>query len=220
MTVVPTPPSRGETAIKVALDLVPWVGQALAVIYEDTQARRKARVETMANEAIARYPDGYDGFVQRLTDDQRLAEHFVRLAESAARSSMEEKAIAFGMLLADTAAAANEDEFDRLELLGFALADLESPHIRALHRLSQYPSDDDLIGELGSVQSLNDSDARKDRLRFTQSLPAPVTSTLLSHGLVEQKSDYGLFIAGLTGFGRQLLAYIREAAEKRQGSTA
>ncbi len=211
-------PTRTDTAVKAALNLVPIVGGSLAVLYEDVMARRRSRLNTFTESAFSTYPGSADDFVRRIAEDSRLAELFLESAEAATRTSVDEKATALGQILAEAATATSDDETDRAELLTIALLGLERPHVRALAALADYPSDAELYLEHGAGQheQVNADERRKARFGTVAAISAPVMSALVRHGLVSQASGYGLYIEGVTDFGRELLAYL----EGRAMSTA
>lgn len=208
-------PSRAQTAIKVALNLVPYVGGALATIYEDWLGRRRARVERIAEVALAHYAKSDEDFVRRLSEDPRLASLFVTALEAAAATAVEEKVTALGLLLADAASTADTRTFDEKELMVLALADLEWPHVRALRELAEYPSDAELSAELGSenVSAVNEDTRRRERTQLVASLPRPVVAALVRHGLVSENAGYGFYVEGITPFGRSLLDYLERKPE-------
>jgi len=208
-------PTRGETFVKMAIATVPYVGGPLGVLYEDILARRKARVSAMGIAALSRFEGTSEHFVMRLGEEPRLGGLFVTAAEAAARTTVDEKARAMGLLLADAAdARGNESSFDEKELLLLALADLEWPHIRALGELGSFPTDEELHQQGKSNQTLGASPKREDRLRAIEALPSPVLAALLRHGLVQQESAVdGLYVNGLTPFGHKLLAYLQGAVQ-------
>jgi hypothetical protein len=211
-------PSRVETVVKAGLSLVPAVGGVLATIYGDWQARRRARVERVAEVALERYVGSADEFVQRLRDDPRFASLFVTALEAAAATAVEEKADALGRLLADAASSTRAQGFDEKELMVLALGDLEWPHIHALRELAEYPSDGDLFAEhgTGNDEAVNKDPRRAERMRFVESLAQPVVAALVRHGLVTENAGFGLYVEGVTPFGRALLRYLerRPAAAK------
>jgi len=205
----PDLPTRVDTTIKAALALLPYVGGALAILYEDVLTRRRAKLEVFGKAAFERHPDGWEGFLQHLQGDARLAELFVRAGESAQTSTVRQKAAALGRLLADAATAGTEDEVDNMELLTLALIDLEWPHIRALSRLAEYPSDAEIEREPGADgKKIGEDVRRKARFALQRALSEPALSALVRHGLVGQQSGYGLYVSGVTQHGRDLLGYI------------
>lgn len=210
----PSGPTRTDTAVKAALNLVPLVGGSLAVLYEDVMARRRSRLNAFADSAFSTYPGSTDDFVRRIAEDSRLAELFLESAEAATRTSVDEKAAALGQILAEAAMATSDDETDRAELLTLALMDLERPHVRALAALAEHPSDAELYVEHGEDEheQVNADERRMARFRTVAAISAPVMSALVRHGLVSQASGYGLYIEGVTGFGRELLTYLESQA--------
>ena len=209
-----TQPTRTDTAVKAALNLVPWVGGSLAVLYEDVLARRRSRLDAFADAAFGTYPGSAEDLIGRMKVDSRIAELFLQSAEAAMRTSVDAKAVALGRILADAATATSEDETDKAELLSLALVDMELPHVRALAALAAYPSDAELYAEHGKDEHerINTDERRIARFQTVKNTPAPVLSALVRHGLVSQESGYGLYIDGVTDFGRELLMYLEVQA--------
>lgn len=222
-------PSRVDTAMKAALALVPYVGGALAILYEDVLTRRRVKVEAFGEAAFDRHPQGCEGLLRQLQVDPRLAELFVQAGEAAMTSTVQAKAEGLGRMLADAATAIDEDTFDHMELLTLALMDLESPHLRGLQRLASFPTDDELFKEHAEASGLvrdegaaavtldnlvNQDERRVERMRVQALLPPPVVAALVRHGLVTQDAGYGLYITGVSHFGRDLLRYVAAAATR------
>jgi hypothetical protein len=214
-------PSRSQTTIKVALNLVPYVGGALATIYEDWLSRRRASVERVAEVTLANYGKSDEEFVRRLREDVRLASLFVTALEAAAATAVEAKVTALGLLLADAASTTHARTFDEKELMVLALADLEWPHVRALRELAEYPSDAELYAELRSenVNAVNEDPRRRERIQLVESLPRPVVAALVRHGLVSENAGYGLYVEGTTPFGRALLDYLERKPDPSEPRT-
>lgn len=226
-------PSRIDTAVKAALALVPYVGGALAILYEDVLARRRDRLDAFGAAAFDSHPEGWEGLLHRLRVDPRLAELFVQASEAAMTSTVQAKAQALGKVLADAATATDEDTFDHMELLALALMDLESPHLRGLQRLANFPTDDQLYSEHAEATGLvrddgptavtldnlmSQDERRKQRLQVQSLLPPPVVAALVRHGLVTQDAGFGLYITGVSDFGRDLLSYVASVAADTRGA--
>lgn len=213
-------PTWGQTVIKAALSSVPYAGGPLGVLYDDVMARRRSRVERVAEEAFQRSQLSQDAVVDKLSADPRLAELLIRATESAMTSALNIKVVAFGRLVGDAVRASTDAEVDDLELLTLALADLEAPHVAALARLADFPSDADLYAEYASnnYDAVNEDERRKARMVLQEALPTPVISALVRHGLLSQKSGYGLYIEGVTDFGRLLLEYLKLSYEASEST--
>ncbi len=208
------PGSRTDTTIKAILASVPYLGGALAVVYGDVRERRQAKLQTFTETSVKTYTGSADEFVERLSHDERLADLFIRAAESAATSLTSSKAAALGRLLADRASATGDQAVDELELLTLALVDLEWPHIKGLSEMALFPSDADLkIDYPGDDQKATADARRAERFEALDQVPKPVVAALIRHGLLGQQSGYSLYVDGVTEFGRTLLGYLEEVAE-------
>ncbi len=177
----PSGPTRTDTAVKAALNLVPFVGGSLAVLYEDVMARRRSRLDAFADAAFAHYSGSDSDFVGRIAADGRLAELFLQSAEAATKTSVREKATALGRILAEAATATSDGETDRAELLALALMDLEGPHVRALAAVATFSSDAELYAEHGDDQhdQVNADERRLARFRTVATVSVPVLSALI-----------------------------------------
>lgn len=203
-----TPPTRTDTAIKVALSLVPYVGGSLSTLYGDLVERRRARVERFAQAAFTAYQGSPDDFIAQLRNDDRLAELFLIAVESASRSARNDKISALSQLLAQAASVRDGGAYDEEELLINALAELEWPHIKALKELAQHPSDKELEFEGLDSTAMSSDPRRKARFDSLDRMPTPVTQVLIRNGLLSQEAGFGLYVAGVSSFGRRALEYL------------
>ena len=204
-------PTGGETTFKMALAAIPFVGGSLAVLYDDVGTRRRRQVELAAEASFERFSSSPEALVLQLQENTRLAMLFVSALEAASRTAVSEKARALGLLLADAAERAN---FDEIELLILALADLEAPHIAGLRLIEKYRSDDELLASGEKEEDLSGHPERDARLAAIAELPEPVRAALLRHGLINQRAGYDIYIEGISQFGRRLLEYLRMAAHQ------
>jgi len=175
--------------VKAGLELVPWIGGALATLVGDIADRRRERVLDFAEVAIELVGDA-SGFLARLQANERVADMFVQAAFSAAGSSFEPKRRAMGRVVGQ--AATDDAQIDMSQLLIAVLIDLEAPHFHAL-------------GALAAARDPRSKVAADD-------LPWPVVAGLQRHGLIETMGTYngGTMIKELTPFGRQLLDYVTQ----------
>lgn len=195
-----------------ALAALPAVGGSLAILYQDVLARRRLNVTQVLSIALDGFAGSSEEFIDRFRDDERLQMVFARAMEAASRTSLGQKIRALGPLLGEASDAASDGELDDVELLLWALEDLERPHVAALQELGRYRSDDELAAD---TENIGDDPSRLERLEYTRSVAEPVIATLLRHGLVAQQSGYDLYLAGVTPFGRKLLTFLhREAANQ------
>ena len=203
-------PTTGETGVKMLLAAVPFVGGSLTVLYEDVRTRQRQQVQVAAEASFKRYASDPEALILRLQGDARLSMLFVSALEAASRTAVTEKARALGLLLAD---AADQPEFDEIELMVLALVDLEAPHIAGLRRIAKYPSDDDLLAFGETPETLSKNPERVARLQAIRQLPEPVRAALLRHGLINLRAGYDVYIEGISEFGRRLIEYLRTAAQ-------
>lgn len=124
------PPSRGETAIRAAVRLVPSVGESLGIAVDDALDRRKARAQETAGRVEIEVGD--DALLLERLEDERVQMLFAGALEAAMRSRVDAKR----RLLARVVARAVMDgaQVDEAELVTTALAQLDAPHVRALER--------------------------------------------------------------------------------------
>lgn len=141
-------------------------------------------------------------------------DRYLEISSSAVQAAMstlnEQKVTALARALGD--GLLDEAKLDMSWVVILALADLESPHIRALARFAQYPTDRELDAEFGDATAVNESPLRKERMALSSTLSPPIISALLRHGLVSQTAGYGLYVDGITDFGREVLRYLEQHA--------
>ncbi len=191
-------PSALDAAAAAALGMVPVVGSVMAEGYRYSRAMDAWRIRQMAEST--RETVGDDNLIiQRLTEDERLVDLLAAAVDGARRSSFEPKRIALGRVLAQ----ALTDDANILEdaALITALAALEAPHIQHLARLAAEPP-------------------QPAPLAATV-VPEPYRSQLVAQGVVyltpggETYDASRQRIGGVTDFGHQLLAWLRDAESDR-----
>jgi len=188
-------PSPAETAVKVALDLIPFVGGALSTIVEDHLERRRLRVRLTVEDAVDRLGGDETKLLDRLKADEDFADLFLEAVNAAAGTSLDAKRRAFAQALADGTQEA-EGELDEVRLLIRVIDDLDLIHLRTMKRI------DDSRGD-GRLKSL------------ITATPEPVMATLRRNGVVEESStwDGPDVVTGLNRFGERVLQYVEEAGE-------
>lgn len=184
-------PRPRDTAIKVVLDLIPYVGGALSTLYDDHLQRRRERATETIVETLDQLDDPEE-LIRRLRSDEIYADAFVESIEAASKSSVAAKRRAFARILAEGLEEVPE-ELDETLLLVQVLKDLDLIHLRTLHRIGEFDS---------------------PRLRsLVVATPEPVFAVLRRHGLLEEGTTYDGHVAieGLSNFGVKLLRYIEDA---------
>jgi hypothetical protein len=106
----------------------------------------------------------------------------------------------------------DEAKLDMSWLVVQALADLEAVHIRALARFAEYPTDAEVEAQYQHDSQTEVFRLQQERRDYWNSLPAPVISTLVRHGLVGQMAGFGGPMGGgsVTDFGRDVLRYLEQ----------
>ena len=153
-----------------------------------------------------------DRMAEMLDEDDRYLAISASAVQAALTNLNEQKVTALARALGD--GLRDEAKLDMSWLIVLALTDLETPQVRALARFAEYPTDLELEDEYpGDALAVSESPLRKDRMRFSRSLPAPILSTLVRHGLVSQTAGWdGTFVEGITDFGRDVLRYLEQNA--------
>jgi hypothetical protein len=127
----PKPPDFFQTAARAGLALIPGIGGAVQVIYEDVRAniayRQWQTIQEIADNV------GEAALAEQLDDDAVRQALFVNGVEVATRTGLENKR----RLLAKVVSAAMLDDFkiDGAQFRVEALRDLDVPQIKALERL-------------------------------------------------------------------------------------
>jgi hypothetical protein len=184
--------SGKETAIKAALDLIPYAGGAIATIYDDHMERRRERAKTTVAEAVDWLNGDEERLVTRLRNDEEFADLFFGALRAAAATSIEAKRRVLARALAE-GVEEGEGELDEIKLLVAAVEGLELIHFRTLKRIESFAS-------TGQLESL------------IAATPVPVFASLISYGLVEESDGYnGPQVLGLTDFGERVLHFVQDA---------
>jgi hypothetical protein len=132
----PEPPDFIQTTARAGLALIPGIGGALQVIYEDVRVHMAARQWQTIQEIADNV--GEDRLAARLKDPVHQA-LFANGVEVATRTGLEDKR----RLLAKVVSAAilNDAALEGAQLRVEALRDLDVPQIRALERLQRLLND-------------------------------------------------------------------------------
>ncbi|MCR6649170.1 MAG: hypothetical protein NVV70_13920 [Cellulomonas sp.] len=186
-----------------------WLGQALPIIVDRLNAGRAYRASQFTEALRSEVDD--KTFVSSIE-----APEVEVLLGSAIHAAAETGLTAKRILLARVVAAAMLDDalVDESQLYVTALRELDGPHLRALARLS-------------AVNEANSDDRRARNEALTQlweAEPVPIRAALIRTGCttahIHAIRDDLMFLprpTAVTDFGRQLLAWIKEAdADSRQ----
>jgi hypothetical protein len=181
-------PSAGEAVVRVALDLVPVVGGAFAAAWDYSLALDRWRIGQIAGEAASTFGDD-ERLAQRLLSNERFTDLLVVAVEAGRRTSWEAKRITMGRVLGH--AMTDDADIDDHAALLMALAVLEAVHFHYLGRIAVEAS----TPPLGHV------------------VPEPYRAQLVAQGVVAMTPvwDDTDQITGVSHFGTQLMAWIRDA---------
>lgn len=187
----PEPPDFIQTAARAGFALIPGIGGALQVIFEDVRAHMRYRMEQTIQEIADDV--GEERLAARLKDPEHQA-LFANGVEVATRTGLEDKR----RLLAKVVSAAILDDtnLDEAQLRVEALRDLDAPQIRALERLQR------LLNE-----HKEENDAYYAAVQQVwASEPHPIRAALIRTGVAFTfPENYGLGVDGITEFGQSLL---------------
>jgi hypothetical protein len=208
------PPPIAETVAKAMLALLPVVGGAAVVVWEDARKHIAARLRKTANEVVDAV--GAERLAQRFIESPEFEALAVNAMESAARTGYEAKRRLLARVVIN--AARDDALVDESVLIQQALRELEGPHIRAAERLrsvydscqmtpeylAEYPSQD--------PDRLLQSKRSEDCYEASRHEPAPVIATLVRTGMAAPPMIMGggVGVAYITGFGRAVLDYLRD----------
>lgn len=187
--------------VAVGLELVPVVGGALSTLAQAALERRRARVSEAGGIALDTVDD-VDLFVQRVRDDERLADWLVRVSDAASRTTMRAKRRALGRALGR--AVKDAARVDLEELFVAALEDLDVIHVRALAHMISVEDGIDWDTDQGIAEVAFESS------ELIASWPAPVRATLERHGCIDVNPPRQERTGWSTDFGRALIDYLRD----------
>lgn len=201
------PPELWDTSARMSLSLVPVVGGALQIIWEDVRAHHQARLAKTIEEVAD--ATGVDELQRRLGEDPEVEALFLQGLDVATRTGLEAKRRLMSRVIA--AAVLDEAQVEESQLLVFALRDLDAPHVRALARLweAQEGADPGPSVSLAERRQLISQAVSAAAGRE----PSPVIVALHR---VDAVRSTGLTIGGLgtgevTEFGQRLLEDLRAA---------
>jgi hypothetical protein len=208
------PPPVAETVVKAILALVPVVGGAFVVVWEDARKHISARLQQTANEVVDAV--GAEKLAQRFIESPEFEALAVNAMESAARTGHEAKRRLLARVVIN--AARDDARVDESVLIQQALRELEGPHIRAAERLrsvydscqmtpeylAEYPDQD--------LDELLHSKRMEASYEASQHEPAPVVAALVRTGMAAPPMILGggVGVAFITDFGRTVLDYLRD----------
>lgn len=186
-----------EVAVVAGIAAVPAVGSSMSVVTQAVFDRRRSRVAELGDAVLADHDRTL--IVERLRDDERFGELFVRTCESTALESWLPKRQAMALVVR-AVIDGDDAELDEGELLIAALETLTAPHFAALQRLEDACKD--LEPNIVGVY-----------FQTVPGLTPAVLGALVATGAVEAQSGWGE--AGMGGifhrpteFGRRLLALV------------
>lgn len=199
----PDPATEWTRTLAVAgIAAIPGVGGPLAVVAQQVLEQREQGARQAGEVAIALAGDAQQ-LLEAVRTDRRLASLLVDVAETAARTTLEEKRRMLGVVVGR--AVLDPARIDESELAAFALRDLDRPHrhcLEALVRTEDEGVSDDEKDVADAVRTKGDE------------YPTPVRAALIRHGC----ADPGTLMGGGTAvyretpFGRFLLEQIRATA--------
>lgn len=188
----PDPPDFFQTVVRAGIALIPGVGGAVQVIYEDVLANIAHRQWQTIQDIAAEVGD--DRLGQSLKADPVRQALFVNGVEVATRTGMEAKRRLLAKVI--SAAMLDDDKVDGAQLRVEALRDLDVPQIRALEQLRRFSDQHPGDAYSPGVQAIY------------RALPAPIRAALTRTGVAFEPSEqdtYGYSVDGINDFGRGLL---------------
>jgi len=191
-------PSWAETAKRVTLAAIPYVGGALQVVYEDVRARRADKAADTITDIIN--ATGEKALVQRLAEDPVAEALFVNAVDAAVRTGLEAKRRVLARAVAQ--AVTDEARLDEGLLITDVLAHLDAPHVKALKRMAV---------EWEEVLHKNLEDVNWGQSEVWETLPEVIRAALVRTGTA--KPPRNTFTAvkgpnrqtGISDFGLELV---------------
>lgn len=211
-------PQVWDTLARVGLSLVPVVGGAAQVVYEDVRARIAARTARTLDEVVA--ATGLDELSERLASDPELEAVFAQGLDAAARTGYEAKRRVLSRVI--SAAVLDDARVDEALLVVLALRDLDAPHLRVLEKMRRV-QDDVLRRDLSEFANESDGEAGAETARnkaatravvaATSEAPVVLLETLTRTGVAHQVGmTYGgpVCPGRVSDFGRLVLDDLRD----------
>lgn len=205
------PPSRGETAIRAAVRLVPSpVGDSLETVVNDVLARRRVWAKETAEQVAVEVDD--DALLLERLKEERVAMLFVEAVEAGMRSRVDAKRRVLARVVART--VLDDAQVEEAELVTTALRQLDAPHVRALERLRRIEWDRENVGDDYRAEG----SASKTVTQASREEPAPILSALIYTGVAEPATlvGGGTAIHCVSMFGHRLLDDLHHVAEEEQ----
>jgi hypothetical protein len=200
-----------ETAVRIGLSLVPYVGGAVQVLFEDVRSHIEARAARTMQEIVEE--TGFERLTERLASDPEVEALFVQGLDAATRTGYEAKRRLLARLI--SAAVLDDTKVDDSLLYVLALRSLEAPHVRALEamwRATQSAKD----GDSGLTRTERVAAETEAIRQATSGLSWAICAALAREGLVASRGTWSA--AGgrtfdafeVTSFGIDLLEHIRK----------
>lgn len=203
------PPELWDSGVRIGLSLVPVIGGALQVIYQDTRSHVAARaartIQEIADET------GVERLRERLASDPEVEALFVQGLDAATRTGYEGKRRLLARLI--SAAVLDDAKVDESLLFVLALRDLDGPHLRALERLRR--AQDEVRARTFEREEERDSIAQKAVREAAKDEHEVVLAALVKCDAARAmgRTWGGPLIPGeVSAFGVALLDYLREVA--------
>ena len=196
------------------LALVPVVGGAVVVVWEDARKHISARLQQTANEVVDAI--GAKELAQRFIESPEFEALAVNAMESAARTGYEAKRRLLARVVIN--AARDDALVDEGVLIQQALRELEGPHIRAAERLRSVYDSCQMTPEYSEMYPDQDPDLllyskrSEDTYEASRQEPAPVVAALVRTGMAAPPTIVGggVGVAYITEFGRAVLDDLRD----------
>lgn len=192
----PDPPDFFQTATRAGIALIPGIGGAIQVIYEDVRAhilhRQWQTIQEIADQV------GEDELRESLDADPIRQALFVNGVEVATRTGMEVNRRLLAKVI--SAAMLDDGKVDGAQLRVEALRDLDVPQIRALEQLRR------LADEHAGAQ---DEAYHRAVQAVYADAPPPIRAALTRTGVAFGRTGGGgygsSYAEGINDFGRSLL---------------
>lgn len=211
-------PEVWDTLARVGLSLVPVVGGAALVVYDDVRVRIAARTARTLDEIVE--ATGVEKLSDRLASDPELEAVFAQGLDAATRTGYEAKRRLLSRVI--SAAVLDDAKVDEALLVVLALRELDAPHLRVLERMRR--AEDDVLGrdlsefsseshEEAGAKMARENAANRAVVDAGSGVPVVLLETLTRTGVAHQ---LGMSYGGPTcpgtvsNFGRLVLDNLRE----------
>jgi hypothetical protein len=205
------PPSVPDILTRAALAASPKLAGSMAVLYEGFRDRWRARASQVLEEITAEVPTAE--LEQRLVDNPALDAALAAAVEAAGRSGLAAKRRLLARVV--TRAVLDDARVEEATLVVGVLSQIDAPHVRCLEAVRRAEEATEAAGEVAVRAQYTEREIVPRIAEAGRAHPESVLAAVTSLGLLEASGIFNgtAIVAGLTPFGRALLADLRQSEQ-------